>query len=512
MKNYSLKKRYLAKLFANLIGLGISLVTQAIIPRGLGSRAYGDFSFLSNFFSKLMPFFSMSTSIGFYTKISQRQDEFALVSFYFQFTGLAFIVLIFFVQASWFTGAADIFWVDQKMGYVYMAAIFAMLTWLAQILTSIADACGLTVSTELAKIAQKFLGLALILALFFSKNFSLTNFFLYHYSILLFLVTLFIWIITKNKQSFFKKWKLTHEQIYGYVKELYQYSHPLFVYSLVGMVIGILDRWVLQKFGGSVQQGFFGLSYQVGAICFLFTSAMTSLITREFSIVHAMNNRTEMAALFRRYIPLLYSIAAFFGCFASVQAAKITYIFGGQQFAGAAVPMMIMAFYPIHQTYGQLSGSVFYATGQTKLYRNIGLLFMFAGLPVLYFMLAPSEKMGLNAGAAGLALKFVLLQFVGVNVQLYFNAKYLNFKFSRYFFHQIICVVFLVGLALICKFFFDAFVGIQGNIFLSFFLSGLLYSVLVLTMMWIFPMVFGLKRNDLGNFIETGKSFINRKK
>lgn len=54
----SLKKRYLAKLSANLIGLPISIVTQAIIPRGLGPKACGDFHFLSNFLPRLPVFWT----------------------------------------------------------------------------------------------------------------------------------------------------------------------------------------------------------------------------------------------------------------------------------------------------------------------------------------------------------------------------------------------------------------------------------------------------------------------
>jgi len=41
----SLKKRYFFKLFSNFSGMAISLVTQAIIPRGLGPKNYGDFNF-----------------------------------------------------------------------------------------------------------------------------------------------------------------------------------------------------------------------------------------------------------------------------------------------------------------------------------------------------------------------------------------------------------------------------------------------------------------------------------
>ena len=107
MNPVSLKKRYLAKLAANLVGLGINLVTQAIIPRGLGPKAYGDFSFLSNFFTQIMGFLDMGTSIGFYTKLSQRQKDFGLVSFYLSFTGLFSFLLLMFVGCIHVTGTVS---------------------------------------------------------------------------------------------------------------------------------------------------------------------------------------------------------------------------------------------------------------------------------------------------------------------------------------------------------------------------------------------------------------------
>ncbi|MGV7224660.1 MAG: lipopolysaccharide biosynthesis protein [Nitrospinales bacterium] len=438
MTTASLNKRYAAKLSTNFVGLAINLVTYAVIPRGLGPKAYGDFSFLTNFFTNLMPLLSLSTSLGFYTKLSQRQHEFAIVSFYFQFTGLAFTTLMIFVAGSKMVGLADIFWVDQRMIYVYMAALWVMLTWSSQLLTQVADAYGLTVTMETARIGQKCIGLVIILALYFLGHLDLTNFFLYHYGILIILIILLIQISGRKTHLFFENWRLKKKQVLGYIVEFYRYSHPLFVFSLIGLIAAILDRWLLQQFGGSIQQGFFSLSYQIGAVCFLFTSAMTSLLMREFSISYGNNDIKEMAKLFRRYVPLLYSIASYFGCFICVQAAKITYIFGGSKFIEASIPVAIMALYPIHQTYGQLSSSVFFATGQTKVYRNINLFLVPISLVVTYFMLAPVDKMGLNAGATGLAIKFVILQFVGVNIQLFYNARFLRIRYIKYVSHQIL--------------------------------------------------------------------------
>jgi O-antigen/teichoic acid export membrane protein len=499
----SLKKRYLAKLFANLVGLAISLVTQAIIPRGLGPTAYGNFSFLSNFFTRIVGFLDMGTSIGFYTKLSQRQQDFGLVSFYLSFTGLASLLLIVFVGSIHVTGAYTTLLPDQTLFYLYLAAVWGILTWFVQVLNKIADAYGVTVSTEIARIIQKGFGLVLILALFLMNQLNLTHFFFYHYFILIFLVLAFNWVMERSGHSLRRGWRLTFDQIRAYAKEFYNYSHPLFVYALVGLIVGILDRWMLQRFAGSVEQGFYGLSYQIGAVCFLFTSAMTPLITREFAIAFGEKDLREMARLFRCYIPTLYAIAAYFACFIAVEASKVTFIMGGEKFQHAALAVMIMAFYPIHQTYGQLSGSVFYATGQTALYRNIGITFMLVGLPITYLLIAPGYMLGLNAGATGLAIKMVALQFIGVNVQLWFNARLLKLRFWRYMGHQIVSVGCLLGIAGIAMFLVDKGLGLQNRVVLSFFLSGILYTLMTGVLGYAQPVLFGLQRRDIHSLIQT---------
>lgn len=177
MQEDSLKKRYFLKLSTNLISLFINMVTQAIIPRGLGPKAYGDFSFLSNFFTQFVSFFDMGTSIGFYTKLSQRQKDIGIITFYVSFAIIASIALFLFVFIVSFTPVAKKIWPDQLMFFVYLAAIWGILAWFVQIFNKIVDAFGLTVPAEMARIAQKVLGVILIAGLFFSNQLNLSNFF-----------------------------------------------------------------------------------------------------------------------------------------------------------------------------------------------------------------------------------------------------------------------------------------------------------------------------------------------
>jgi len=504
----SLKRRYFVRLFANILSLPVNLVIQAVIPRGLGPKAYGDFNFLSNFFLQLMTFFSLSTSTGFYTKLSQRQKEFGLISFYFRFTALAVLALFLFTGVCQSTGWARYLWLGQKTQWVYLAAVWAVLTWTATLFMYVGDSYGLTVSTESARLAQRLVGLAVLLILFFARHLSLKTLFIYQYGLSIFLIALFLWIFEKNGFSFFRSWSLGREQWHSYVREFYDYSHPLFSLAAVGVVVSILERWFLQKFGGSVEQGFFGLSYQIAAACFIFTSAMTSLITREFSIAFEKKDFVEMARLFRRFIPLLYSAAAFFACFACAQASSVARLFGGAKYTAAAAPVMIMSLYPIHQTYGQLSGSVFFAAGQTRLYRNTGLLYVVLSLPIAYFLLAPHELLGLQAGAVGLAVKFVVVNFLVVNVQLFFNARFLKLRFMRYVAHQMISVGFLMVLALLSKMISDRIWIMPRGGFSNLLIAGFFYTTFAAICAYYFPLIFGLQASDVAILRQKPLSFI----
>lgn len=493
----SLKKRYFFKLLTNFVGLGISAITQAIIPRGLGPKAYGDYNFLINFFTQVINFFDMGSSVGFYTKLSQRQKEFKLVSFYFYFVCLVSLVVVFFVTAAQSMSLGGIFWPNQMPGYVYMAVFLGLFIWVSNIMTRIGDAYGLTISTETAKIIQKISGLVIIVALYLLNRLTLESFFIYNCFISVLLAGAFYYIFRKHGYEILQNLRMRFSEARKYAVEFYQYSQPIFMYSLAGMLTGIFDKWLLQICAGSIEQGFFGLSYQIGAVCFMFTSAMTPLIMREFSIAYNNKDMALMAQLFRKHVPLLYSITALLACFIAVNADKVTVIMGGAQFQGAVMAVGVMAIYPIHQVYGQLGSSVFYASNKVSIFCNIAIIFMILGLPITYFLIAPRKLFGLNAGALGLSCSMVLIQILFVNVQLYFNSKLLKISFWKYVAHQIGSVSVFLAIAVFSRFIIGHFQPIRQSVVLSFISCGILYLIVTVLFIYRFPAVIGARRSGM---------------
>jgi O-antigen/teichoic acid export membrane protein len=503
-----LEKRYIYKLSANLIGFCISIFTQAIIPRGLGPKAYGDFNFLSNFFTQATGLLDTGTSTCFYTKLSQRPKEQPLIVFYMYFVCTVSLLVMAFVFFFNLKMGPSLLWPGQEITYVYLAAGLGISVWVAGLINQQADAFGITVLTEKLRILQKVVALLFVFVLFSIHQLNLLIFFLYNYLILILFATLLLWAFKRQGFGFSLRARLTRDLTTSYFKEFYNYSKPLFFYSLACFVASVFDRWLLQIFGGSEQQGFYGLSFQIAAVCFLFASAMTPLLMREFAVAFGRGDFEQMAFLFRRYIPVLYSVCAFFCCFTAMEAEKIVFIMGGKAYNAATAALRILSFYPLHQTYGQLSNSVFLATGKTGgVYRNASVAFMLGGIPLSYFLLAPRTKMGLGAGAPGLAFKMVLIQVLLNNVLLYFNTRMLKLSFWKFMGHQFVSVVALLILAYSSVRVIDSFLSPGRHLIINFIAAGTVYAILSLISVSLKPSLIGMRRRDVEGVINYARSF-----
>ena len=468
----------------------------AIVPKALGPVTYGQFVYLQDFFMKIISFLDMGSSIAFFTKLSARHTRKELITFYFSYSILILIILSLFVIVVKYFGYTNTLMPEIPNEYIFMGLFFGFFTWLTQIFIKISDAYALTVSVELIKIGHKIVSLILLLYLVYFTAFNLNYYFYFHYIALISFLIILSWLFIKKE--IFTNILNFKFSIINLSKEFMEYCHPLLVSSTLGLAAGFFDIWLLQKIGGSEQTGFYGLAYSLAAMCFVFTSAMTPIITREFSKSYEKKDLDNMKKLFYRYIPMLYSIAAYFAIFISVQSENILIIFTDEKFKGAYLVLMIMALYPIHQTYGQLSASVFYATGQTKLMRNISYftqpLGMITSLGLIYF---------LDLGAVGLAYKMVLIQIVGINIQLYFNSKFLSLDIKYFIIHQTCVLVFFFVIAYIATW----LVSFESALY-EFLVSGALYTILVVIFSYIFPQIFSIRRNEINNILRKCKNII----
>jgi O-antigen/teichoic acid export membrane protein len=481
----SLKKRYSIKLFTSIIISIISAILIAIVPKALGPIAYGQFIYLQEFFIKVISFLDMGSSIAFFTKLSARHTRKELITFYFLYSIIVLCIVSLFIYATQTFGYTETLLPNIPNEYIFMGLIFGFVSWITQIFIKISDAYALTVSVEIIKAGHKVISLLLLLYFVFFTDFDLDGYFYFNYIALFSFLFIISWLFIKKE--IFKDILNFKFSIINISKEFIEYCNPLLAYSVVGLIAGFFDIWLLQKIAGSEQMGFYGLAYSLAAVCFLFTSAMTPIITREFSKSYEQKDLNKMRKIFHRYIPMLYSIAAYFAIFISFQSENVLMIFVDEKFEDAFLVLVIMALYPIHQTYGQLSGSIFYATGQTKLMRNISFFMQPLGVAISFGLIYL-----LDLGAVGLAYKMIIGQFIGINIQLYFNSKFLDLNIRHFLLHQLYSVVFFIVLAYI-----PILIISSDSSLYEFLISGFLYTVLVIIGAYIFPQVFSTTRDEI---------------
>lgn len=517
-KTPTLAKRYGFKLMANVASVPVYLLMEALLPRALGPQMYGNYSFATNLFQQLSGFLDMGTSTCFYNALSRRQDEGALVAFYLRLAlGIALLI-----------GLASIFMLWEPIGNLLMpgvphwlaplAAGWAFFTWLGRVLRSMNDAYGQTVPSELGRTAVSLLGLGLLCILFFADLLNIGTLFLQQYLVLLATAAVFWHVCQKywRNGGYRLKLSLGHSEIRIYGREFFDYSHPLFVQALLSFFMLTAERWLLQWFDGSVQQGFFALSQKVSMACFLFVSAMTPLLMRELSIAWGKKDVGEMGRLLTRFAPLLYAVAAFFSCFTIVEAGPLVHIFGGGEFVAAILPVQIMALYPLHQAYGQMASSVFHAAGRTKILRNITCAECVYGLATAWFLLAPPQIGGINLGAVGLAIKTVTVQIVTVNLYLWLASRFIPFNFARNLLHQFVCPGIMLAVACLSRWLsFQAanLVAFSDAEYLwRFVFSGLVYTAAIMLLCFAAPQILGISRQEMRELRIRFTHFINRQK
>lgn len=491
-----LARQYAAKLAGNVVNLIVGATILSLVPHALGPASYGRYEFMANFFQQVKGFIDMGTSTCFYTRLSQRQGDVGLVAFYRKLLLWASLLII---GGAWLladTPVGNWLWAGEGALLIVLAACYAATTWWLDTTRKMVDAWHLTVRGEMLYAFSRIVSVIILAAAVWWWGLRLEGYFAYQIAALLLSIAVLTHLL--NKQPVMPHGEMTPQSTRAYILEFWNYSHPLIVYAAAGVLVGLADRWVLQTQAGAIEQGFFALAFQVGAVCFLFTSAMTQLISREFAVAWEQQNMERMRSMFRRIIPMLYAVAAYFSVFLAYHAKEIIYFLGGKAWEQGALAMSIMVLYPMHQTYGHLSGSVYYATGQIRLYRNINIFNMVSGLPIMLWLVMPVESGGLGLGAVGLALKMVSMVFIFVNVELWFNTRLLSLNFWRFLAHQLIVpTVFLL-----CVFASASLISLlKLPILGQFLLTGVVYTFLVMVMILLIPQFVGLQRGDVGQFV-----------
>ena len=190
----------------------------------------------------------------------------------------------------------------------------------------------------------------------------------------------------------------------------------------------------------------------------------------------------------------------FFSCFLAVWAEELVFLLLGDAYKNAWPVLLVMLFYPIHQSLGQINGTLFRAVGETTLLMQITVVNLLISLPLSFILMAPSGGevfSGFQMGALGLAIKVVGLNITFVNIESWYISKRYSIPFQWR--QQISGVFVFVGIAYLTKIVGGYFYVTDSwfQLILAIATSGFFYVLMSLVLVTKMPTVIGVRDIDI---------------
>jgi hypothetical protein len=144
---------------------------------------------------------------------------------------------------------------------------------------------------------------------------------------------------------------------------------------------------------------------------------------------------------------------------------------------------------------------------------RIGVYCSLVFLLLSYFLVASTDLFGLDAGATGLAVKMFVHNIIMVNILLFFSIRLLNLSFNWFFFHQVRVVAVLLVVALVGKGLVSLLIQTASTFdhVLFCFISGVMYTVLAAILTYMLPVLLGLERSELKEWLGKGVGFVRQR-
>ena len=500
----SIQKRYLSSILANTTRSGLSFLTGLLLARFLGPVDYGRLSFLLASFLAIRQIFDAASSSAFFTFISQRNRSKKFIQYYWIWVGIQFLLPAFtiavFLPEAWINSI----WKGEDRGLVVIAFIasFAQATvWMNT--SQMAEAQRETVKVQTINTALVAVHLIVILSLWYIGKLAI----LFVFIALIIEFSIGSWMAFGLYKSHEVEEHPSIDTPKSVFKEFWNYCLPFVPYSFLGFLHDFLDRWMLQNWGGASEQAYYSISYQFAGVTLIATSSILRIFWKEIAEAYYLKDLPKVYGLYTKSLKGLYFIGAVLAGGLIPWTHEIITITIGKEYIPGLFTMAIMFLYPIHQSMGQINGTVLYATGHTRLQVLNGIFMMCLSLVVAFFLMAPKDFFipGLELSSKGLAYKMLLVQVISVNILAFFIATLFRWKYNWFF--QVYSLVATLSIGWIVSYIIKQVVGTDlsllfiSNHLLKMFIAAPIYLLLIFGLLYSFPLIAGLTREELDKVI-----------
>jgi O-antigen/teichoic acid export membrane protein len=507
----SIRKRFLFSACANAGRAAISLAVGLLVARVLGPADYGNLAYLLGSFWAIRALLDLGSSSAFYTFIAQRGRSYHYYAAYFAWLALQFLFSLALVALILPDQLIAQFWLGLERDLIMLALLATFLqnqVWLTVV--QMHESVRQTIRIQMAGVLIVLVHMVLVAAMLQGDWLSVR-------AVLWAIVGEYFiaaaWLSVTLRKSYYasqteplpEKHKV--DDFRTVLGDYVRYCRPMAVIAVCTFACEFAVRWMLQRYGGASQQGFYQVAAQLSAISLLASVSILNIFWKEIAEANECGARERVAGLYRKTAQSLLFLAALVSCFFAPWTVLLIDVLLGSAYQAAWSVLMLMLFYPIYQAVGQINATLFMATGQNSVYMKITVAGLLASIPVSYVLIAPATEwggLGLGLAAMGLAWSTVGVNFLFVNVQSWVISRYYGISFE--WLEQLGTILALLLIAYVCKFLvLELLTIVQPSFALSgsmpmiigMLLTGVAYLAASFTLVILFPQLMGMQREEL---------------
>ena len=493
----SIAKRLVFSVVANTTRAIISFATGMIVARSLGPEQYGVFSFLLASFVAMISLFDMGSSSAFFSFISKRIRSKKFFMHYAYWLLLQFSIFVIIILVITPDAWLHIIWQGESKELIIIAFIsvfFQQQVW--GMIVKIGESQRLTIRVQILAVLIASVHFSLIILLLWQERLSIDL--IYYLIIFEYIVATIVARLALPLE--FSDEKTVFNQS---LREYWVFCKPIIPYAWLGLILGFADTWLLQRFGGAVEQAYYAVAAQIAGISLIFTSSVIRVLWKEVAEANERNNKERIAYIYKRISRILFMLAASITGFILPWTEEIILLLLGDEYIEGALVMSLMMLYPIHQSLGQINGSMYYALELTLPYVLINMAIMSISIIAIYFILAPvgANIPGLGLGSVGLGLKMVVSQFIGVNFLIWWLSRKQGWSFD--FNYQLIGIGLFLLLGIASYQVVNILISDTVHVLIRGSVTWFLYFSLVVIIFYKVPWLIGMSRNEI-------KAYLNR--
>jgi len=450
-------------------------------------------AFLLASFMAFKQLFDMATSSAFFTFLSQRPRSKQFVRYFWYWVGAQFVVSLVLVALILPESTLEIVWKGEQKSLIVLALLATFMqqqVW--GIASQMAEASRQTIRVQKLNTLVVSIHLVVVITLWWFGELTIP---------LVFMALIVEWSISGwlAAKMYQQQTECDSEHVVdtpkSVFKEFWHYCLPFVPYAWLGFAHDIADRWMLQHWGGSTEQAYYAVAQQFAAVALLATTSILKIFWKEIAEAQHQGNTAKVEQLYLKVSRGLFFVGAVVAGGLIPWAEEIITVMLGDAYIAGTITLMIMFLYPVHQSMGQIGGTMLYATEQTRLQVILGLAFMTAGILVVYFMLAPETMAvpGLGMASQGLAIKMVVMQLISVNIQAYVISRIFGWRYD--WLYQLVGLSFVIVLGYTAKAIISSI--LLDQVALHFIISGFTYLLMISCLIYFQPWLVSLGRKEI---------------